>query len=100
MSRLNDYGFRWTRKDLGHHKTVRVIYTLILESDETKEIASIVKSNKEKKFLIEAKCEELDLKGEQEFHDIAITDRFISNIKKFIGEELIRIRDHKHEENI
>ena len=100
MSKLNDCGFKWIRKDLGHHKTVHIIHTLTLENNETKEIASIVKSNKEKKFLIEVKCEELGLKGEQEFHDIKITNRFISNIKRFIGEELIKIWDHKHEENI
>lgn len=91
MTKLNDYGFKWVDTDIAQYKTVHI---LILEDGGTEEIASIVKTDNEKKFLIEAKCEKLDLKGEQEFYDSKTANIFVSNIKKLIGEELIKIQDH------
>ncbi len=98
MGKLSDYGFKWIKTDLGHYK---IAHILTLEDGGTEEIASIVKTDKEKIFLIETKCEELGLKGEQEFDDPKIANRFVSNIKKLIEDmvvirqsELIKIQDH------
>lgn len=92
MSKLSDYGFKWVKTDLGHYKITHIL-TLNID-DNTEEIASIVKTDKEKIFLIEAKCEELGFKTEQEFDNPKMANRFVSNTKKWIGEELIKIQDH------
>jgi len=91
MTKLNDYGFKWIKTDIGHYKTVHI---LTLEDDDTEEIASIMKTEKEKKFVIEAKCDELGYKTEEEFDDLKVANRFVSNVKKWIGEELIKREEY------
>lgn len=87
MTKLNDYGFKWIKTELGYYKALCI---LTLEGDDTEEVASIVKTKKEKKFMIEAKCEELGFKTEEEFDDPKLANKFVSNTKKWIGEELIK----------
>lgn len=53
-----------------------------------------MKTQKEKKFVIEAKCDELGYKTEEEFDDPKIANKSVSNVKKWIGEELIKREEY------
>lgn len=88
-SRLSDYGFKWIGRIDGENK---VSHILVLEDDDDEEIASVIKTKKGKKFLIEGKCEDLGFAGEQEWDDVKLADLFVSNTKKWIEEELIKIQ--------
>ena len=92
MGKLSDYGFKWIKTELGHYKTIHI---LTLEDDDTEEIASVVKTEKGKKFLIESKCEELGFKEEQEFDDPKIANKSVSDTKKWIGVELVKIEENR-----
>lgn len=91
VTKLGDYGFKWVKTELGHYKTV---YILTLKDDDIEDIASIVKTAKEKRLIIEAKCEELGFNIEQEFDNQKLADEFVSDTKKWIGEELIKIEEY------
>lgn len=92
MSKLNDCGFKWITKNDGKDKTTHI---LTLEDDDEEEIASVVKTKKGKLFLIEGQCEEIGFKGEQEWDDEKLADRFVSNAKKWIGEEIVKIQEYR-----
>ena len=92
MTGLSDYDFKWVYTELGHYK---YLYMLIFEganSGDDKEIASIVKTKKGK-ILVEAKCDMIEFKTEQEFDEPKLANKFIMSTKKWIRGEIIKAKE-------
>lgn len=81
--------FKWKRK----HEGNKFEYTLVLEDDEDEVVGSVVviEDVGNGDITVKAECEEIGYKATEECVDKKLIKIIVSNMKKFIKEELEKI---------
>jgi len=81
--------FKWKRK----HEGNKFEYTLVLEDDDDEVVGSVVVTEDigNGDLTVKAECEEIGYKAIQERVDMNCVKTTVSNMKKFIKEELEKI---------
>lgn len=85
--------FKWKRK----HEGNKFEYTLVLDDDEDDVLGSVVviEDIGNGDITVKAECEEIGYKATQERVDMNCIKTTVSNMKKFIKEELEKIEGNR-----
>ncbi len=85
--------FKWKRK----HEGNKFEYTLVLEDDDDEVVGSVVviDDTGNGDIIVKAECEEIGYKATQERVEKKFLKITVSNMKKFIKEELEKIEANR-----
>ena len=85
--------FKWKRK----HEGNKFEYTLVIEDDEDEVLGSVIviEDIGNGDLTVKAECEEIGYKAIQERVDMNCIKTTVSNMKKFIKEELEKIEANR-----
>ena len=85
--------FKWKRKVIEN----RIEHRLVLEDDEDEVIGSVIVTEEKDRnsWKVDADCEEIGYKAVQERVEEQFLKITVSNMKKFIKEELEKIEDNR-----
>ena len=85
--------FKWKRK----HEGNKFEYTLVVEGDDDEVVGSVVviEDIGNCDITVKAECEEIGYKATQERVDMNCLKTTVSNMKKFIKEELEKIEANR-----